>query len=142
MASKSGRRVAAGLTVLYGCILLYWMFVGFNRAHFTDYRYNFIPFDTITYFIGIAHKARGAAMLNLLGNIVLFVPFGLLLPLSAKLNPIVWTLLFAASITMLELLQLVTKRGMFDVDDIILNVFGFLIGYVVLFVVRSLLLSK
>lgn len=134
--------MAAGLTVLYGCVLLYWMFFAFNRAHFTDYRYNFMPFDTINHFVGIAREARGPAALNLLGNIVVFVPFGLLMPLSARLNPIVWTLLFAAGITLLELLQLVTKRGMFDVDDIILNVFGFLIGYVVLFVVRSLLLSK
>jgi len=142
VASKSGRRVVAGLTVLYGCILLYWMFIGFNRAHFTDYRYNFIPFDTINHFVGIAREARGPAVLNLFGNVIPFIPFGLLLPLSVRLKSIVWPFVFAAIITFLELLQLVTKRGMFDVDDIILNVFGFLIGYVVWFVIRSLLLSK
>ncbi|GMK41573.1 hypothetical protein PCCS19_46300 [Paenibacillus sp. CCS19] len=134
--------MVAGLTILYGCVLVYWMFFAFNRAHFTDYRYNFIPFDTINHFVGIAREARGPAVLNLFGNVIPFIPFGLLLPLSARLNPIVWTFVFAAVITLLEMLQLVTKRGMFDVDDIILNVLGFLIGYVVLFVVRSLLFSK
>lgn len=139
MASKSSRRFAAALTIVYGCVLLYWMFVGFNRAHFTDYRYNLVPFHTINHFVAIAGEVRGLAALNLLGNTVLFVPFGLLLPLSASRRPIVWTLLFTMGITLIELLQLVTKRGMFDVDDIILNVFGFLVGYAVLFVVRSIL---
>lgn len=106
------------------------------------YRYNFVPLDTIKHFIHIAGRFHRAAAINLVGNVVMFVPFGLLLPLTARLHPLLWTLLFAAGITTLELLQLVTKRGMFDVDDIILNVGGFLIGYLVLCVVRLLLYMK
>jgi glycopeptide antibiotics resistance protein len=129
------------LIVLYGAILLYWMFYAFGREHRIEdgYRYNIIPFDTIKHFIHIADRFHRAAAINLLGNVIVFVPFGLLLPLTKRLHPLAWTLLFAAGITTLELLQLETKRGMFDVDDIILNVGGFLIGYIVLCVVRLML---
>ncbi|PWV98475.1 VanZ like protein [Paenibacillus cellulosilyticus] len=144
MITNRSRQWTVALTIVYGCLLQYWMFFAFGRdARVADgYRYNVVPFSTIEHFVHIAGRFRRAAAFNLLGNIIMFVPFGLLLPLTKRLHPLVWTLLFAAGITSLELLQLATKRGMFDVDDIILNTGGFLIGYLVLLVTRPQLFSK
>lgn len=66
-------------------------------------------------------------------NILLFLPFGFLIPLLWKYNrSIVRTMLmtFICS-TLIELTQLATGRGYFEIDDIILNTLGGVIGYIV-----------
>ncbi|WP_234426551.1 VanZ family protein [Streptomyces niger] len=69
------------------------------------------------------------------GNIVLGVPFGLLLPVVAPKTrgPLRVVLVTAAVMLLVELVQgaLVTGRA-FDIDDVILNTTGALLGYVLL----------
>lgn len=69
------------------------------------------------------------------GNLLLGVPFGLLLPffVSRRLRMIRTTLLTAVAMAVVELIQgaLVEGRA-FDVDDVILNTAGALLGYFVL----------
>ena len=71
---------------------------------------------------------RAGIRSNFLGNILLFVPVGVLLPVVTG-----WkrqTLIVGCSFSVLiELIQLITRRGCFDPDDIILNSLGCLIGY-------------
>lgn len=66
------------------------------------------------------------------GNLLLGVPFGLLLPflVPRRLRMISMTLLTAAVMVIVELVQgaLVTGRA-FDIDDVILNTAGALIAY-------------
>ena len=66
---------------------------------------------------------------NVIGNIVLFIPFGFLtsyyLDLDKKRYNLLLTLLIAVTI---ELIQLKIGRA-FDIDDIILNIVGSFIGY-------------
>lgn len=73
-------------------------------------------------------------MVNLFGNVLIFMPFGLLLGLMFRHKDITWieTLLyaFAASFS-LECAQLLLAIGQFDVDDLILNTGGALLGYFV-----------
>ncbi len=64
-------------------------------------------------------------------NILLFLPFGYLLAKRKKGNTslkycLAVGLLFSLAI---EVLQLITKRGYFQTDDLITNVLGTLIGY-------------
>lgn len=68
-------------------------------------------------------------IVNLLGNIGVFMPFGILLPLvlGGKLKKPF--MIFFAGVLALELLQLFTRRGSFDVDDLLLNSVGFLLGF-------------
>ncbi len=68
---------------------------------------------------------------NFWGNIVLFVPFGLLLVLvSRSCQRLHITLLAGAGLSLfIELLQLFGTRGT-DIDDIILNTLGTLCGYI------------
>ncbi|MGW7091903.1 VanZ family protein [Streptomyces sp. NPDC054874] len=69
------------------------------------------------------------------GNLLLGVPFGLLLPffVPRRLRMIRTTLLTAVAMAVVELIQgaLVAGRA-FDIDDVILNTAGALLGYFVL----------
>lgn len=88
---------------------------------------NFIPFKEITrYDFGSSLFYR-----NILGNLLLFIPFGIFSSHYVKINKsyIVIILSFIASLS-IELTQLLIGR-VFDVDDIILNVMGGLIGYII-----------
>lgn len=71
------------------------------------------------------------ALKNLLGNIFVFSPLGFFLPiLFKKCSEIRSVFLFSFGISLfIELLQFVFHLGTCDVDDIILNVFGTIIGF-------------
>lgn len=66
---------------------------------------------------------------NVIGNVVLFIPYGLFASLYTKIEKVfsAFGLVFFASVTV-EVTQLLIGR-VFDIDDIILNVIGGLIGY-------------
>lgn len=92
------------------------------------YSANFVPFKTIKMYIRYYGSLNSFE--NLFGNILIFIPLGCFLPKALpKMKNIIWTLLFAGCfIVDIELFQLVTRFGEFDVDDIILNLLGVLIG--------------
>ena len=87
--------------------------------------YNIMPLTEMTrYTFG-----SNLFMLNVVGNIIAFIPFGFLISnyLKSKhfLSPMIITIIVSASV---EFIQLAIGRS-FDVDDIILNVVGSIIGY-------------
>ncbi|TFJ92373.1 VanZ family protein [Lentibacillus salicampi] len=90
---------------------------------------NFILFKTISnYFLtpSIHH------IINLVGNIVIFIPFGFFISLLSKAKEISFIGVSAQSLCLslcLECLQVVFSIGSFDVDDLVLNTFGGLLGY-------------
>ena len=99
---------------------------------------NFIPGDTILRFARLLRYYPGyrhAAIVNLFGNIGMFIPLGFGLPwVHAALRRWWKTLLTAAGVIVcVELVQLVTLLGHCDVDDLILNLIGVLIGYLIWF---------
>lgn len=62
-------------------------------------------------------------------NILLFIPFGMLMPLCLKKVPIWGMTLIGFSLSLcIEILQLLTARGYFQTDDLIMNTFGCLSG--------------
>ena len=77
---------------------------------------------------------------NLVGNILVFVPFGFLLPVAYPACGRWWRVFYCAVgfVMCIELFQLFSAFGAFDVDDILLNVFGSVIGYGIFVVVRKL----
>ena len=69
---------------------------------------------------------------NVIGNIVLFIPFSIIIIVLFKVRKPAYILLFSAGVSLLvELFQYVFRIGVADIDDIILNVFGALIGVVI-----------
>ena len=91
---------------------------------------NFIPFKTIKMYIEYADKLNSVE--NLAGNILVFVPFGILFPLTrsdkSRVPDVFANALFF--VLGIEVFQLFSAFGAFDVDDIILNCFGALLGYI------------
>lgn len=86
---------------------------------------NLVPFKEIMrYQIGSRLFIK-----NVIGNIVLFIPYGIFASLYAKLDK-PWQalcLIFFASVTV-ETTQLLIGR-VFDIDDILLNCIGGILGY-------------
>ena len=106
--------------------------------------YNLVPFREIKRFL-VHRETLGimAVMLNLVGNIVAFVPYGLFLPIMFPKNRSLWRialLTFDFSFAV-EVIQLVGKVGSFDVDDLMLNTLGGILGYL-LFVVLNWIRRK
>jgi glycopeptide antibiotics resistance protein len=90
---------------------------------------NTIPFTTIYYYL--SGQDTTGTIPNMLGNILIFIPFGFLLPiLNTKYERLKNTLAmaFLTSITF-EVVQLIIAYGTFDIDDCILNTIGAAIGF-------------
>ncbi|WP_245625143.1 VanZ family protein [Paenibacillus stellifer] len=130
------RSVAAAVClVLYAACLIYWMFFGFGRSvHLAmdePLSYNLVPFNTIRLYLrAAAWLPPQIVAVNLLGNVAVFVPLGMLLPPSCRMRSLLELLLwFIPGIFLVEILQMLLRAGSFDVDDIILNGLGVWIGY-------------
>ncbi|MHA6481894.1 VanZ family protein [Paenibacillus sp. strain BS8-2] len=93
---------------------------------------NLTPFRSLLqYAEGFQHYEFETWFFNLFGNVLLFVPLGFLLPILVVharrfILMIIWTLIVSLVI---ELTQFGARLGVFDVDDLILNVLGGAIGY-------------
>ena len=90
---------------------------------------NFVPFRTIKMYIDYAYKLNSVE--NLAGNLIVFMPLGFLLPLISKdLQKFSEVLINAFTFVLgIEVFQLFSAFGAFDVDDILLNCLGAAIGY-------------
>ena len=91
---------------------------------------NFTLFKTIRMYIDYSYKLNSFE--NLVGNVVVFIPFGFLLPfvISWGRNFFVMLLNAFLFVTGIEIFQLFSAFGAFDVDDILLNCFGAVLGYI------------
>ncbi len=134
------RAAIESLFVGYLGVLLYiTIFLPFAERHI-DTRsgwecVNLIPARTIT---GIIRDYPGRVILQLLGNVVLFVPLGFFLPLlNTRYLRFTMTatggLLVSVGIELVQLalLLMLIRRRSVDVDDVILNVTGACLGYLV-----------
>ncbi|CAM4353176.1 glycopeptide antibiotics resistance protein [Paenibacillus endophyticus] len=116
--------------VLVMCWLLFYR----NRYFGEGYSYNLVPFYTIKkYIIYHDHFNFDTWFKNLFGNIILFIPIGVFLPLLNRRYSSGFALAAASIIiiTAVELMQMLLRVGSFDIDDIILNTFGALLGLLI-----------
>ena len=68
--------------------------------------------------------------INLLGNVLIFVPFGFFRTFTSKSGRIFGTVIDGFLVSLLvEGFQFISKVGRFDVDDLILNTSGVVIGH-------------
>lgn len=85
-----------------------------------------------------------APIVHAIKNLLLFVPFGFMLPLidREKMNRVGYAAFFGMSVsTFIETFQHLYSLGMFDVDDIIANTLGAVVGYLVCRVGMKLIVS-
>lgn len=93
-----------------------------------------IPFYTIVDYVQKVHSFDDWFIKNLACNIIMFIPHGLLTPLFMKKwkYTVVKVGLSAALISVcIEIFQFVTALGLCDIDDVILNIIGALVGYAI-----------
>ena len=88
-------------------------------------RVNLVPFRDLIYY---TRRRLSWYFWQALLNIVLFVPYGVFIKIGRK-NLGVSALIGFASSLVIEVVEYITGRGIFDVDDIILNTLGAVIGY-------------
>ena len=122
--------------IAYLSLLGYVVFFssGFNREDHAEYRYNLTLFQEIGRYYGVGVRTGSWRLfwLNVVGNVCVFVPFGVFLPmLFKKCQKFIPVLLLSFELSLvIEIVQLVTRVGSFDVDDLLLNTIGGILGYI------------
>jgi glycopeptide antibiotics resistance protein len=121
--------------VVYMAFLIYYLIFSDcydrNMANRT-YRYNLVLFREIRRFwVNRATLGFRVMFENIFGNFLGFIPFGFLLPVFfKKMRSFALISFLSFDFTlMIELVQLVFRVGIFDVDDILLNTLGGMAGY-------------
>jgi glycopeptide antibiotics resistance protein len=123
-------------------VLIAEHFKNFSLASFEPgYAFaNFIPFKNIFYYLSPPEIIK-KGLENIGGNIAAFIPFGILLSFIVSRQHSLQKILLLSFLTsfLFEILQLAFALGIFDVDDILLNVSGGLTGYLIFILCNSLL---
>ncbi len=130
--------------VLYLFLLSSLLFLGsrgYQWSNMTLLEYmrassNFVPFTTIKLYLNALINGSmniEIPIKNLFGNLVLFSPMGIYLPFFFKENRkiIIFITTMIVLLFMVEFIQIVTRRGSFDIDDFILNMIGALFGWLI-----------
>jgi glycopeptide antibiotics resistance protein len=90
---------------------------------------NLVPFRTILPFL-LGEKGFFIAFINLAGNIFLLIPVGFLVPFVYR--NMTWKKCIVVAVLaglILEGMQALLHVGIFDIDDVLLNGFGVIIGF-------------
>lgn len=111
----------------------------FDPAAVPPFNVNLIPFKNL-----FDYESKRDLLLNVTGNVCMFIPSGIVLPVVYKrLKGFGRTVLAGATISLcIELLQLPFFERTSDIDDLILNTAGVVIGYGVCALIRGLAKRK
>ena len=113
----------------YTIFLLYLMFLGFGREQHEANIVRLLPFVSTVLFVQNTTSWE-SIIINLLGNIIMFIPFGFLGWLNAKYFSFKKLIVdFLSALIIVEALQYLTRLGVFDIDDLALNSIGVWIGF-------------
>lgn len=117
--SKRKELSAALLGIAVAVIL--WVTV-LGRDSYIENSLVFEPFHAFYSFVKDIQDGRLRISGNFIGNIILFIPVGVLFPLTGDEHKCVKTGFVALCFSIIiEIIQLVSHRGYFEVDDLILN---------------------
>lgn len=142
--------------VCYMILLVYFLFFSeeYGRDEvYSTYQYNFKLFRELRRYIAYRNQIGFEYFLiNVVGNVVAFMPFGFLVPVMYReqrkevhfhghyfrsfLFVTMLGFLFSLGV---ETVQLVTKVGCFDVDDLLLNTFGVVLGYIIYYICKKII---
>jgi glycopeptide antibiotics resistance protein len=116
------------LAAVLAAYLVFLFDLAWLRFLATNPKPNWIPFHSM---IGDWRNGGREFVVNFLGNIVAFLPMGLLPPHIVRRRTTIWQIaLFSLAISLaIETGQFFSGRRVPDVDDLILNTVGGVLGY-------------
>ena len=126
------------LRAVFACYLLVLVLLLFGRTQHAGHPYNLLPLKTIRDYFTVLGRddpvglsLRPYALINFLGNLLVFLPLGLLLPplFVRQRCFLCFFLTVTAAICLIEALQFASRRGALDIDDLLLNLPGALLGW-------------
>jgi len=135
------RKILMGILVLYSGCMLVLLFhrelpeLALPYGQLLRQQLNLVPGRTLGLYWRLLHHSRQhlvlLAVINLAGNVVMFIPLGALLPaVFPKLRRLWKTgLLSLVLVAGVETVQLLTLLGSCDIDDLLLNLLGAALGY-------------
>ena len=141
---QSSRKPFLRFLFLVYCGVMLWLLFFRSRGWVEGVPYrqlleqniNLTPFLTIRNYLQVViHRTNDAVLvhcfINLAGNVLLFIPAGYLLPKIWKKQENFFRFFFTCllSILLVELVQLFSLLGSFDIDDLILNLAGMILGF-------------
>ena len=123
------------LFILYVIFIVYFLLFSdwYGRTgEMREYHYNLVLFKEIKRFWQYREQVGFFAMFtNLFGNVIIFIPFGFFLPMGSRQRSFIATAYYSFVLSLcVEVFQLITKVGSFDVDDLLLNTIGGICGYI------------
>lgn len=139
---KKQKRSLYFIMLLYLAAVIYLLFCRHASSdiplgEYARYNTNVIPF--FSFYVLYTTPYISSLVLvpffkNLIGNLVLFIPWGIMLPLLGKRYKSAkhFFLITAAVIICAELLQLVLRVGTCDIEDFLLNMLGAAGGYIII----------
>ncbi len=147
--TTKNQRLVQILFVEYMIVLIYLVFFAESMGRVDRetgaYAYNLELFREIKRFY-IYREQLGikAVILNLAGNVLAFVPFGCMLPVVIRKRTCLFdTILLSFSLSFcIEIIQLAFKVGSFDVDDLLLNTIGGILGYMIYRTVQTVRIRR
>ena len=123
------RKIYRILIFPYTIFLLYLLFLGFGREQHEANIVRLLPFVSTILFVQNTTSWE-SIIINLFGNIIMFIPFGFLGWLNAKYFSLKKLIVdFLSVLIIVEALQYLTRLGVFDIDDLALNSIGVWIGF-------------
>lgn len=132
----NGRRVSNLSTkkiCLYSILITYFLMLSYvvfwrGADQGGEYTFNFKVFDSLRYAWYTGNRMEWR---NIILNIILFVPFGFFIPICfQRFRRVLYILILCIMTTsIIEWTQCLLKIGVFQVDDIINNTLGGIIGF-------------
>jgi len=107
--------------------LILWITI-LSRETLIGTQISYRPFHALISFL--KDIQRGKVSANFLGNIILFIPIGILFPVVTGWNKMWKTVMAGVGLSLfIEIIQFITSRGCFDPDDVLLNCLGTAISF-------------
>lgn len=136
----TGRRFLWAAFLLWSAWLLWMLLLGRLDSAFSmplmEYaagHLNVVPFRTVFNQINLSLEGNVHALTNLGGNLFLFLPYGLFLPalFPTLRRCLPFLAAFGGGIVLVELSQFLLRVGFCEVDDVLLNCAGALLGFLI-----------
>ena len=120
----------------YAALMIWLLFGQRSQGDGGKDNINIVPLTTLKLYVNILKYSTNGyllrhAFINLVGNVIMCVPFGFFLPVISKQTKKFFSMLLytVVVIVLIETVQYITGLGSCDIDDLILNVPGVVIGW-------------